>query len=160
MKKVQKKDLDSEVILELKGQLARALADYDNLRKRVEKEREDLRKILAVSIILKFISILDGLKLAQKHLKDGGIAITIKEFEDILRGEGIEKIKIEVGDKFDEDVHEVTEVVEDSEKDGIIAEEVLEGWKFQDQNIQPGQIILRHAKVKVYKKVIERKQNE
>ena len=151
MKAVKVKNQKGQELDDLKSQLVRALADYDNLRKRVEKEREDFRRNLSVSIILRLIPVMDNLEEAQKHLKDSGIAITIKGFEDVLREEGIQRINISVGDSFDEKLHEVTEVVDSDKKDGIIANEVVSGWKFEDG------AVIRHAKVKVYKKILSDK---
>ena len=53
----------------LKNQLARALADYDNLRKRIEREKEDLEKLAGLKLILRILPILDNLRAAQNHLK-------------------------------------------------------------------------------------------
>src|SRR3989344_5307370 len=84
----------------LKNQLARALADYDNLRKRVEREREDFGRVAKVMLLARLLPIYDMLEEAQKHLKDSGLAITIEEFAKVLKEEGIEKIEVNVGDAF------------------------------------------------------------
>ncbi|OGM18385.1 nucleotide exchange factor GrpE [Candidatus Woesebacteria bacterium RIFCSPHIGHO2_01_FULL_38_10] len=157
-KKIKREEKDSLKLNELKNQLARALADYDNLRKRVEKEKEDLGKIIAINIVLKVLPIFDMLEDAQRHLKDSGVAMILSEFAKILKGEGIEKIKVERGMKFDENLHEAVEMVKGGRK-GEIAEEVLPGWQFT------GGGVIREAKVKVYgeevkKKDLERKMAE
>ena len=131
----------------LKNQLARALADYDNLRKRVEKENEIIQKLAGLKIIARLLPIYDMLVKAQYHLKDSGLAITISQFEDTLKDEGVEKIKVTVGDKFDPDLHEAVEAInptEDNILKGTIAEVILDGWR-----ISAGPVI-RHTKVKVY----------
>jgi molecular chaperone GrpE len=151
-KKTGKKELD-----ELKSQLARALADYDNLRKRIEREKEEVEMIAGARFAIKALSIFDMLEEAQKHLKDPGIALTIEEFEKVIKEEGIEKIKVEQGEKFDEELHEAVEVVSPpagaksdlaggGKKDGKIARVVLTGWKFFDGPV------IRPAKVRVYRK--------
>jgi len=132
--------------LDLKNQLARALADYDNLRKRIEREKEDLEKLAGLKFILRLLPLLDNLRSAQNHLKDAGLAITIGEFENIIKEEGIEEIKPNKGDLFDHNLHEVIDVVENSQEENKIEEVVLSGWKFRDG------IVIRHAKVKVGKK--------
>ncbi len=131
--------------LVLRDQLARALADYDNLRKRVEREKEGFEKLASLRLTLKLLPVLDALKQAQNHLKDQGVAITIGQFEDALKQEGIEEIKVKVGGEFNPELHEVIEVVAGS-SDNIIAEVSLPGWKFIDGPV------IRHAKVKVTKK--------
>ncbi|KKR15126.1 MAG: Protein GrpE [Candidatus Levybacteria bacterium GW2011_GWA1_39_32] len=130
----------------LKNQLARALADYDNLRKRVEREREDLEKLAGLKLILRILPILDNLKTAQNYLKDAGLAITIGELENILKDEGVEEIKPNKGDNFDHNLHEVTEVVENCKEKNKIEEVVLSGWKFREGPV------IRYAKIKICQK--------
>ncbi len=69
---------------ELKNQLARALADYDNLRKRSELEREVLLKYSSERIVARILPLLDSIENAQKHLKDSGLAIIIADFKKLL----------------------------------------------------------------------------
>ena len=128
---------------DLKDQLVRALADYDNLRKRVEVEKEVWTKVIGARVIAKFLPILDNLESAQIHLKDQGLAISISEFKKALNEEGLEEIKPEIGSIFDEKIMEVIEVVEGEYKN-TIAELILSGWKYVDDTI------VRHAKVKVF----------
>ena len=138
--KTKKKDLK-----DIEKQLARALADYDNLRKRVERERADLGKLVGARFAVKMLIIFDMLEEAQKHLKDSGIALTLEEFGKILKEEGIERIKIGSGDEFDAELCEAVEVVKGG-KSGKIADVVLTGWQFSDGPV------IRPAKVKVNKK--------
>lgn len=149
MKKNQSKAKIEETVNEeaevLKSQLARTLADYDNLVKRVERERDEVKKVLSLRLILKLLSVLDGLENAQEHLKDQGLAITITEFKRILSEEGLTEIKPEVGDEFDENTMEVVEVV-DGESDNKVSTVSLIGYKFSDGTV------VRHARVVVTKK--------
>jgi molecular chaperone GrpE len=145
MKKGPRKKTKKGEFEDLKNQLARALADYDNLRKRVEREREQVGKIAGAKFALKALSVFDMLEEAQKHLKDSGIALTIEEFEKVLKDEGIEKIEAGLGTKFNEELHEAVEVVK-AGKDGKIADVVLTGWKFRDGPV------IRPTKVKVGRK--------
>ncbi len=128
----------------VKGMLARALADYDNLSKRIERERQDLGKIASVGVIIKLLPVLDNLEAAQIHLKDQGLAISIGEFKKLLAEEGLAEIKPKKGDEFNENEMEAIEVVAGG-RDNIISETVLAGWKYIDGTV------VRHAKVKVTK---------
>ena len=130
---------------EFKNQLARALADYDNLVKRVERERQDLEILSSFKIILKLLPILDSLRAALVHLKDPGLAIALKDFEEVLKSEGIEEIKVEKGTAFNHSLHEAVEMVPGEE--GKIVEVVLSGWKYT------GGPVIRHAKVRVGGKI-------
>lgn len=147
MAKVKKTEVKKEVNEEaelLKSQLARTLADYDNMRKRVETEKENLRQILSTNIILKLLPVLDNLENANTHLKDAGLAISIVEFKNVLKDEGLIEVKPEVGSEFNEETMEAIEIVE-GENNNTVCEVVLTGWKYSDQTV------IRHAKVKVFK---------
>jgi molecular chaperone GrpE len=128
----------------VKAMLARALADYDNLSKRVEREREDLGKITSAVILARLLPVLDNLESAQKHLQDSGLAISIGEFKKVLYEAGLVEIAPKIGDKFDESTMEAIEVTS-GKQDNVISELVLTGWKFSDG------AVVRHAKVKVSK---------
>lgn len=132
---------------QLKSQLARALADYDNLQKRVERQSFELINSANARIVKRLLAILDMLDFAQNHINDAGLAITIKEFRDLLKEEGYVEIKPEVGSSFDESLHEAIEVVdtEDESQNNTIAEVSVNGWKQIEGNV------IRHAKVKVAK---------
>lgn len=145
--KAEKVNNEAEV---LKAQLARILADYDNLAKRVERERGEVQKVVSLRLILKLISVLDGLEAAQNHLKDAGLAISIGEFKKVLSEEGLSEIRPKIGEKFDHNTMEAVEVVKkkndnnnDSIKDGTVGELILVGWRYSDGTV------VRHAKVKV-----------
>lgn len=140
----KKKILEGKV---LKEQLARALADYDNLRKRVEKEQESLVQMAGFSVIERLLSVFDMLEDAQKHLKDSGLAIAIKSFEDVLKEDDVERIPVGQGTPFNENIHEAIEVVRGGiVKDGEIIEELISGWKYRNGPV------IRISKVKVGKK--------
>lgn len=140
---------DKAVVDELRNQLARALADYDNLSKRVNRERDEMQNNAALRLVLRLLPILDMLEAAQKHLADPGLAITVKEFSDLLNQEGFEEIKTKVGESFDENLHEAIEVLETKaqNEDNTIAEVLQTGWK-----VREGQVV-RPVKVKVAKTV-------
>lgn len=141
MKKKKKKDLDIDSV---KGQLIRALADYDNLRKRVEIERESWVKFAGQRVLDQFLPVLDMLEKVQEHTKDSGLEIVINEFRQVLIDEGLEEIMVNGETKFDSEIHEAVEAVGGGKK-GVIAELMMAGWKYKD-----GQVI-RPAKVRVYK---------
>lgn len=138
--KFKSKSDESEI---LKAQLARALADYDNLRKRTEREREELGQVVSLGLILRLLAVLDGFESAQNHLKDAGLAIAIGEFKKVLDEEGLEEIRPKTGDKFDPTIHEAVESVLGGER-GKIVGLVLPGWRFGEGKV------VRPAKVKVY----------
>ena len=136
----------------LKSQLARVLADYDNLKKRSDEERNTMYKLASISFVLKLLPILDSLREAQKHLNDQGIAIIVGQLESIFKEDGFIEINPQIGEKFNEHLHEAIDTLEtDKEEDNnMISEIVLSGWKF-------GEEVVRFAKVKVFKKNLDQK---
>lgn len=139
-----KKDTKGKEII-LSQQLARALADYDNLRKRVEKEKAIFEKVSNLRLVVKLLPVLDIIKKSQAHVKDPGISLTVEEFENALKSEGIEEIKVKPGDEFDPELHEAAEITGNPNAKGKakVAEVLLSGWKFNEGPV------IRHARVKV-----------
>lgn len=141
---------ESRVELEsLKKQLVRALADYDNLRKRVDKEKESWVRMASELVVSQFLPVLDTLEAAQRHLNDQGLGIAIAQFKEVLKEKGLEEIKPSEGDEFKAEIHEAIESVGGGEK-GKIAELVLSGWLSKDASLEQGNSVLRYAKVKVF----------
>lgn len=139
-------DETSREIESLKEQLARALADYDNLSKRIERDYEQRAKMAGIRLIHQLLPVFDMLYGAQEHLNDAGLAIVIKELEDVLREEGVEQILPAKGELFNEEIHEAVDTVKDGKfKDNEIVECALRGYKLADGTV------IRHAKVKVNK---------
>ena len=151
MKKKQDQNLPEEEQKEnvelsnLKIQLARALADYDNLRKRSEEERGVWIRVATQNTVQKILPVLDTLETAQKHLNDAGLAISISQLKSVFTEEGLKEIDPKIGEEFDPELHEAVDSVEDSEKTGTIAEIYTKGWKFESGSV------VRYARVKVYK---------
>jgi len=127
-------------------QLARVLADYDNLKKRHERERDEYMAHAGAKIIMKLLGVLDMLDSAKKHSEDSGIAIVAEEFRNVLKDEGVVEMGVKSGDKFDENLHDAVDAVEKKGmKKGEIVDIILSGWKYSDG------LVLRPAKVIVVK---------
>ena len=133
----------------LSNQLKRALADYSNLQKRVEQEKEQIETFAKSVVVTKTLHILDVLEAVNKagqnidfdNLKEG-VEIATREFQNTLASIGVEEIDAK-GD-FDPRKHEAVEVVQGTTENKIV-EVVEKGYKI-------GEKILRPTKVKVSKK--------
>jgi molecular chaperone GrpE len=136
----------------LKAQLARTLADYDNLQKRVDREKSEFVKFSNQALIERLLPIIDMLEQAQNHLNDSGLAIAIGEFKELLKEDGVEEVTAEKGEEFDEELFEAVEAVDGSPTrkseglEGTVAEMILSGYKFIDGPV------IRPVKVKVFKR--------
>jgi molecular chaperone GrpE len=124
---------------QLKEQLARSQADYQNLEKRIEQQRQLFITLATSTIISKMIDVLDDLYITQSHLKDQGLEIAINKFIAVLKVEGLEEI-IADSQEFDPNLMDCLEV-----KKGI-ENQVLEvrkkGYKLNGQVIRPAQVIV------------------
>jgi molecular chaperone GrpE len=153
----ENKNSGTSQIDELKLQLARTLADFDNYKKRTEAEKTIWFRVSAGRVVAKFLSVMDMLVSAQQHLNDPGLAIILGEFKKAAEEEGFSEIPIETGlTVFDANTMEATETVvtDESEKNNKVAEVILSGWKARETD-SPEDFVIRHAKVKVFLAKVE-----
>jgi len=140
-----KSSASSVVAKDLEHQLKRALADYQNLERRIDEERRLLSHLSSALVIEKLLPVLDNLENAQKHLKDEGLEIVIKQFRDVLKTEDVSEITAE-GSPFDPNFHEAVEILE-SDKDGIVLKVLAKGYKINDKVLRPAQVAVGRTKV-------------
>ena len=119
----------------------RALADYQNLQKRYDRERADFVQFASAGLILRLIEVLNHLEKAAENLKDKGLDIIVTEFKKVLTENGLEEIKSQ-GEKFDPNFMEAVEVVEGKNEEKV-AEVVSKGYLLNGKVLLP-------AKVKVF----------
>jgi len=131
-----------EQIEEWKGKYLRVLADYQNLEKRTQSEKKEIRRFAAEVVIARLLPIIDTLSKSSEHVKDAGMELALKEFYAALSEFGVQKLAV-VGKQFNPHEMECIEVV--SGDDNIVVEELLPGYRLHDK-------ILRVAQVKVGKK--------
>lgn len=133
----------------------RAHAEFENARKRLEKEKFDFLKYANEGFILQLLPILDNLEIAEKHIKEAkdfkavqeGVDMIQVQMQAFLKDIGIERVKT-VGEKFDPNLHDPIETEEVKDKDeGLITAELKPGYKFSGR-------LLRPAMVRIVKKKI------
>lgn len=130
-----------------KNKYLRALADYQNLEKRVREAREDEVKYASRNVLLKILPVLDTLEQMSKTNSDQGLTLALKQFYEILTGESVQRIEVS-GHEFDPLTMECVEVVP-GEKDNLVVDELRAGYKMYDK-------VIRTARVKVGKKNLEK----
>lgn len=136
-------------------QLLRLKAEFDNYRKRVEKEKEGLVEFGKQELVVKLLNILDSLDLALTSTKDEknedksireGVKLIHKQFKEILEKEGLKKLKVQ-GEKFDPNLHHAVEYQEsDKHKDNEILKEIRPGYLLHDKVIRPAMVVVARAK--------------
>ena len=141
------------------GQLLRLQADFENYRKRVEKEKPELIKWGKAEMLLKLLPLYDLLLAAHLHLNaaadDGangdvlkGLEMIFKEFTKLFEAEGIRPMET-TGKPYDPMACDILGVVEGTdENDGLVTEELQKGFYY-------GEKILRPARVKIARKKAE-----
>lgn len=144
---VQGEEQEAEALLqkiqETEGKYRRALADYQNLQRRTLDEKREWAKLSNKDLVLKLLPILDTLMLAEKHTKDQNFVLTVGQFLQVLRDEGIERIKT-VGETFDPLIMEVVDTREGEEHK--VLEEVKAGFKSGDVILRPALVVVGKGK--------------
>lgn len=149
-KKNKKKDKKDEKIEELTDQVKRQMAEFDNFRKRTEKEKTQMFEIGAKSIIEKVLPVVDnferGLAAVPEENKEDafvdGMNKIYKQMMTMLEEAGVEPIEA-VGKEFDPNLHNAVMQTESDEYDsGIVAQELQKGYTYRDS-------VVRHSMVAV-----------
>jgi len=122
---------------ELQEKYLRAVADYQNLEKRVEREKDNFVKFANSILILKLLPILDNLERAQHHLKDPGLDLVVKQFQEAVHSEGVSEITAQ-GTEFNPEHHEA--ISESDGEKGKVVEVVEKGYRFGDKIIRPAKV--------------------
>ena len=148
--KKEKKDKKDEKIEELTDRLTRQMAEFDNFRKRTEREKSQMYEIGAKDIIEKILPVIDnferGLAAVPEESKEDpfveGMEKIYKQIMTTLEGIGVKPIEA-VGQEFNPDFHNAVMHVEDEEAgENIITEEFQKGYMYHDS-------VVRHSMVKV-----------
>ena len=148
--KKNKKDKKDEKIEELTDRLTRQMAEFDNFRKRTEKEKSQMYEIGAKDIIEKILPVVDNFERGLASMSEEerttpfaeGMEKIYKQFMTTLEGIGVKPIEA-VGQEFNPDFHNAVMHVEDEEfGENIIAEEFQKGYMYRDS-------VVRHSMVKV-----------
>jgi molecular chaperone GrpE len=135
-------------ITESKDRMLRLMAEFENYKKRTQKEKEGLATEVKASCVLTFLPVLDNLERALTHkgTEEGslaeGIELVVKQFYESLSRLGVTEIEA-LGKPFDPQMHNaVAHVEDDTQKANIVAEVFEKGFCIKDK-------IIRHSMVKV-----------
>ncbi|MFA7676012.1 MAG: nucleotide exchange factor GrpE, partial [Candidatus Shapirobacteria bacterium] len=121
----------------LSDKLARSLADYSNLEKRIESQRQLFITLATTSILSKMVEVLDDFYLAQNHLQDPGLKMAIDKFNSVLKTEGLEEINPQ-NLEFDPQSMECVQTVDGREN--FVIEVRKLGYKLNGHLIRPAQV--------------------
>ena len=133
---------------EHQNRMLRAMADMDNLRRRVRKEQEDLAKYASQKIVEELLPILDNFERALAADKDSmtleslltGVDMVHRQMVQVFEKEGLAAIAAK-GKPFDPHVHQAVMQTQDPEFDsGVVVEELQKGYMFKDRVVRPAMV--------------------
>ena len=148
--KKNKKDKKDEKIEELNDRLTRQMAEFDNFRKRTEKEKSQMYEIGAKDVIEKILPVVDNFERGLNAAKDSpqddpfvqGMEMVYKQMMTALEGIGVKPIEA-VGNEFDPEFHNAVMHVDDAELgENVVVEELQKGYLYRDS-------VVRYSMVKV-----------
>ena len=149
-KKKEKKNKKDEQIAELNDKVMRQMAEFENFRKRTEKEKSQMYDMGAKSILEKFLPVIDnferGLATVPEESKEDAFVVGMENVYKQLMTE-MEKVDVKpieaVGQELNPDLHNaVMQVQTDEFESGVIAQELMKGYTYKDQ-------VIRHSMVGV-----------
>jgi len=140
--KVKKSNKEAEYL----EQLQRLQAEFQNYKRRIERDWKDIALVAKADMSLKFISIIDDLERVLSHHEDDkmiekdGVKLIFQKCQKLLKDEGVNEIKA-VGEVFDPKLHAAVMVEDvDEDKDDIILEDWQKGYVFGERLLRPSQV--------------------
>lgn len=144
---------DSAEIERLKQELKRehdlhlrALADYENYRKRIDRDRAATARSGKRELILSLLEVLDEFDLALRYMEDAppfvyqGIQALHRKFLNLLQAQGVTPMAT-VGDTFNPELHDAIGLMESEDvKSGAVADEVRRGYRWGDEVLRPARV--------------------
>ena len=151
-KKAEENNLENQIeqknksIEELTDTLKRLQAEFENYKKRADKEKSEFAKYAHAGIIAGILPVLDSFEIALKNTSDKekfveGMKMVYAQLYSTLEAEGLRPIEAS-GEKFDPYKHEVLMKEESDKPEGIVLEEFQRGYMLNDK-------VLRFSKVKI-----------
>jgi molecular chaperone GrpE len=141
--------MSEEVIEDWKDKYLRALAEQENMRKRFQKEKQEMARFGIENVISEFLPAIDNLENALRfgmsasgEVKNWamGFEMILSQFKEVLHNHGIVSFHSE-GNTFDPEFHEAVEIVETTEHpDGTVMHEFTKGYKSAHRTIRPARV--------------------
>jgi molecular chaperone GrpE len=134
---------------QLVDRLARLQAEFENARKRAERERIENREFVTGSVVEQFLPVLDNFDLALKATGSAeqlrsGVTLIVKQMEEILNKMQVAAIPT-LGEAFDPRIHEALGTVDrDDMPDQHVAEEIRRGYRLRERLIRPALVRVAH----------------
>ena len=122
---------------QLENSYKRALADYQNLEKRVREDKQNWIQLANRDLLQRLLPAIDMLQLAEKHTKDQGVKMTLQHVWQAFEQEGIQKIEV-IDKKFNPETMEA--VATGDGEEGRVIEELRAGYTIHGKVLRPSQV--------------------
>ena len=142
-----------EQIEGLNARVLRLTADYDNYRKRAQREKEDVRQFANQGLLEKLLPVLDNFEMAITAVKNAdpsikdGVQMIYDQLFAVLKDSGMEPIDA-MGEPFDPNLHEALSQEETSDvNEGTVVQQVQRGYKLNERLVRPARVVVAKAPV-------------
>jgi molecular chaperone GrpE len=145
--KKEKKDPRDERIAELEDRVKRQMAEFENFRKRTDKEKSQMFDMGAKSVVEKILPVIDNFERGLENVPEGcneafvsGMQMIYKQMTDELDKIGVKPIEA-VGQPFDPNIHNaVMQTESDEYESGTVAQELQKGYMYHDTLVRPSMV--------------------
>ena len=140
-----------EATAELNERIVRLTADFDNFRKRAQREKDEARQFANQGLLEKLLPVLDNFEMALTAVKDAdpsvrdGVQMILDQLLGVLKESGVEPVDA-MGQPFDPNLHEALSQEETTEVDeGTVVQQVQRGYKLNDRLVRPARVVVAKA---------------
>ena len=140
-----------EAMAELNERIVRLTADFDNFRKRAQREKDEARQFANQGLLEKLLPVLDNFEMALTAVKDAdpsvrdGVQMILDQLLGVLKESGVEPVDA-MGHPFDPNLHEALSQEETTEvEEGTVVQQVQRGYKLNDRLVRPARVVVAKA---------------
>ena len=134
-------------VVELRERSVRTLADFDNFRKRSEREREEQRRYAGSEVLRDVLPVIDNLERALESASEAGelkagVEMILRQILDLLKRNGVERVE-SMNRPFDPAVHEAVSRRDSEDIEGpTVCDELQAGYVMKDRLLRPAMVVV------------------
>ena len=140
-----------EAMAELNERIIRLTADFDNFRKRAQREKDEARQFANQGLLEKLLPVLDNFEMALTAVKGAdpsvrdGVQMILDQLLGVLKESGVEPVDA-MGQPFDPNLHEALSQEETTEvEEGTVVQQMQRGYKLNDRLVRPARVVVAKA---------------
>lgn len=147
-------DTDSnleEELMKWRDTAMRTAAEYDNYRKRVSKDKEDLLRYCNQRFLEELLPVIDNFEMGLQAASNDsssmiyvGMEMVKKQLDDFLSSQGVTPVETETGHPFDHNLHEAMMREKSPEPEGTILRVIRKGYMIKDRLLRPANVVVSH----------------